>query len=94
MHIEAILRFFETHVLAGPDEPFRIYWTCYRVLEANSDPRAVGVLRAAHQRLLERADAITDAALRRSFLENVATHRAILKATTAVDTKASQVGIR
>jgi predicted ATPase/DNA-binding SARP family transcriptional activator len=94
VHIEAIRRFLETHVLAGPDEPFRIYWTCYRVLEANHDPRAVGVLRAAQQRLLGRADAISDAALRQSFLENVATHRAIRMATTAVDTQASQVRIR
>jgi tetratricopeptide (TPR) repeat protein len=94
VHVEAIVRFLETQVLAGPDEPFRIYWTCYRVLEANNDTRAVRVLRAAHQRLLERADAIADLGLRRSFLENVAAHRAILMATTAVDTKVSQVGIR
>jgi hypothetical protein len=82
VHVEAILRFLETRVLAGPDEPFRIALTCYRVLEANSDPRAVGVLRVAQQRLLERADAIADPALRRSFLENVATHRELMSAAT------------
>jgi predicted ATPase len=91
VQVEAILRYLESHALAGPDEPFRIWLTCYRVLEANSDPRAVGVLRAAHQRLLECADAITDPALRRSFLENVATHRAILEAAATAHTLAPQL---
>jgi tetratricopeptide (TPR) repeat protein len=78
-HVEAILHFLETHALAGPDEPFRIWLTCYRVLEANNDPRAVAVLRTAHQRVLECANAITDPALRRSFLENVTENRALLE---------------
>jgi len=94
VHVETILRFVETNALVGPDEPSRIYWTCQRVLEANHDPRGVPVLRAAQQRLREYAGQIANNDLRRSFLENVATHRAILMATPAVDTKASQVGIR
>ena len=77
-HVEAILtRLTETSGV-GLDEPFDVYLTCYRVLEAIRDPRAVTVLQTARQRLLEYADHIDDAALRQSFLEHVATHRAIL----------------
>ena len=47
----------------------------YRVLDANHDPHAASVLQTAHQLLMDYADHITDETLRRSFLENVATHR-------------------
>ncbi len=66
------------HGLDGTDEPYRIYWTCYRVLAACRGPRAASILRTAHERLQEQASKITDPALRRSFLENVPAHREIL----------------
>jgi hypothetical protein len=50
------------------------------VLEANHDPRAVTILQTAHNLLQEYAIHITDDALRRSFMENVPAHRAILAA--------------
>ena len=78
--VEAILKYLESHPLAGPDEPFRIYLTGYRVLDANHDPRATAVLQTAHDVLHEYADRITDAASRHSFLENVATHRELRRA--------------
>ena len=43
-------------------------------------PRATQVLQTAHRMLLERAERIRDAELRRSFLEDVGAHRAIVQA--------------
>lgn len=37
--------------LDNADEPLRISLTCYKVLHANDDPRAAGVLAAAHATL-------------------------------------------
>ena len=78
--VEAILKVMENHPLVSPDEPFRIYLTCYRVLDANYDPRATTILQTAHHLLHEYANHITDDSLRRSFLENVATHRELVRA--------------
>jgi hypothetical protein len=65
--------------LDGTDEPLRVYLTCYRVLSASQDPRAGEVLDAAYRLLQERATHIDDEDLRRSFLENVAAHREIVR---------------
>ena len=62
----------------GIDEPARIYMTCYHVLRANQDPRAQEILITAHRLVQERAATITNEKMRRSFLENVPTHREIL----------------
>jgi tetratricopeptide (TPR) repeat protein len=67
------------HPLDGTDEPLRIYLTCYRVLRANNDPRAPHVLEDGYNLLQERAARIDDENLRRSYLENVAAHREILR---------------
>jgi tetratricopeptide (TPR) repeat protein len=88
------------HILAGPPigslpQPFfplRIALECYEALRAGGDPRAAEVLRAAHTRLRELATRITDPDRRRSFLENVATHRAILEAAGTAHTLAPQPG--
>ncbi|MGC9357839.1 MAG: ATP-binding protein [Anaerolineae bacterium] len=61
--------------LKGAEEPFWIYLTCYRVLDAAKDPRANEVLAAGHTLLQERAARISDDTLRRSFLEKVPWHR-------------------
>jgi hypothetical protein len=58
--------------------PFYVYLACYRVLAANHDPRAAAVLQTARQRL-HAAAAQLDDALRRSFMEHVATHRELLR---------------
>jgi predicted ATPase/DNA-binding SARP family transcriptional activator len=81
LHIEEILTHLETGgTLHGTIAPFQVYLTCYRVLEANHDPRAQEILTTAHNLLQERAVRITDEELRRSFLENVAAHREIVRA--------------
>jgi tetratricopeptide (TPR) repeat protein len=66
--------------LPQPFFPLRVALECYEALRAGGDPRAGEVLRAAHTRLRELAARIADPHRRRSFLENVATHRAILEA--------------
>jgi len=51
-----------------------------QALHAANDSRAYIVLDRAHARLQERASRITDAAMRRSFLEHVPYHREIVAA--------------
>jgi len=76
-HGEEILAYLESHGLDGTEEPLRIYWVCWQTLRANGDPRADAVRHATRRMLEERAARIRDAALRKSFLENVAVHREI-----------------
>lgn len=78
--VDEILRYLDAHPVIGPEEPFRIYLTCYQVLTAAHDPRAAKLLDKARAQLQERAAAITDEALRASFLNNVAAHRELLAA--------------
>jgi DNA-binding SARP family transcriptional activator len=61
-------------------DPFSVYWACYQVLQVNHNPRAEHILAMAHTLLQEQASKITTESLRRSFLENVVEHRAIVRA--------------
>ncbi|MBE7469693.1 MAG: tetratricopeptide repeat protein [Anaerolineales bacterium] len=72
----------ETEHLYGMREPFRVYLTCYQVLQADQDPRAEDVLATAYRWLQERAAEIVDEQLRRFYLENIPAHREILQAFT------------
>jgi predicted ATPase/class 3 adenylate cyclase len=83
-HVAEILGYLATNTLDGTDEPFRVHMTCYEVLHASHDPRAEMLLRTIHALLRERAAKISDPELRRSFLENVAAHRAIIRAYAAL----------
>jgi tetratricopeptide (TPR) repeat protein len=80
-HVEEIMSYLQGHTLGGGGillaEPARVYLTCYRVLEANGDPRAQDVLEEAYRFLQERAAKISDKGERQSFLENVAANREI-----------------
>ncbi len=78
--VDEILSHLRIHNLHGTEEPFRVYLTCYRVLRANQDPRWEEFLDRAHRLLQEYAASIDDEDRRRSYLENVATHRAIVAA--------------
>jgi tetratricopeptide (TPR) repeat protein len=77
--IEEILDHLKSSTLDGTYEPMRVYLTCYRVLEANQDPRAAEILATAHNLLQERAAKIEDEEMRRSFLENVPAHRELIE---------------
>ncbi|MBN1484877.1 MAG: tetratricopeptide repeat protein [Chloroflexia bacterium] len=84
--IEEVLSHLEEHTLLGVDEPFGTDLTCYHVLQANGDPRAQGILQSAYQKLQAWADRIPDEPARRSFLENVPTHREIVRAWEGLET--------
>jgi len=75
--IEPILPLLTEQAQVGLDEPFTIYLTCHRVLAANQDPRATDVLTQAHRLLRAYVGQMQDAAMRHTFLENVAVHRAV-----------------
>ncbi len=76
--VEEILHHLqEQPQLPGTDEPLRVYLTCYQFLQAINDARAPDILQAASTILQARAASIDDERLRRSFLENVAVHRAL-----------------
>jgi tetratricopeptide (TPR) repeat protein len=78
--VETMLPVLAERARARVLTPFYAYLVCYRVLKATDDPRAATVLQAAQRLLQEYADHITDDALRQSFLENVPTHRELLRA--------------
>lgn len=69
---------------AGTEEPFRVNLTCVQVLEANHDPRSVQLLTRAHDKLLEQATRIKDTEMRRSYRQNVAVHREIVRRVNGV----------
>jgi tetratricopeptide (TPR) repeat protein len=77
--VEAMLPVLAEGPPLGLLEPFDDYLTAYRILAATGDPRASGVLRAGRRLLQAYAERIEDDAIRRSFLEDVATHRELLR---------------
>jgi hypothetical protein len=79
-HVARILSYLHRHSLDGTVEPFRIYMTCYQILQAHGDPRAEHILSQAHRQLQERVSKIGDGTLRRSFLESVPAHREVINA--------------
>lgn len=82
--VETLLHFLTNDSFDGADEPFRIYLTCYRVLQATDDHRATPLLAQANQRLQQFAALITDEPLRHSYLYNVPTHRALVWLTANI----------
>jgi tetratricopeptide (TPR) repeat protein len=66
--------------LDGTEYPRLVQLTCHQTLGRASDPRATHWLASAHTALMVQADAITDAAVRRSFLQDIPWHREIVMA--------------
>ena len=84
-HVDEIVTHLEAGgSLDGAFEPFRIYLTCFQVLETSQDDRAATVLASAYRQLQAQAAQIGDEELRRSFLENVAAHRELAAAVERV----------
>ena len=79
-YVDEILDHLETGSVDGTEDPFFIYLICYQVLQASGDSRATEVLSTAHDLLQTRAQGIADERLRRSFLQNVPSHREIVHA--------------
>lgn len=76
--------------LYGAREPFRVYLTCYQVLQAGQKPQAGEVLTTAHHLLQQRAAAIEDERLRRCFFENIPAHRELVRLKTFVEEMGNQ----
>lgn len=77
---QAVLVDLSPSAPTGLDDLPGIYWACYRVLEALQDARASQVLAWGYQLIEIRAAWIEAEAQRRSFWENVPSHRAIREA--------------
>lgn len=73
-----ILDALDRHDTSGVEEPLRLLLSCYEALHAAGDPRAPALIRQAHEQLQRRAGAIPDPSARRRFLQEVATHQAIV----------------
>lgn len=80
---EILAHLKENWTLDGVESPFRVYLTCYQVLQKQQDGRAQAILQKAHSRLQEQAAEIVDEPLRYAFLHNVAAHRQIITEFTA-----------
>jgi tetratricopeptide (TPR) repeat protein len=64
----------------GTEEPLRIALTCWEVMRASNDPRAMSLLEDAHAGLQSQAAQIAESRLRESFVHAVPHHRAIEEA--------------
>jgi len=81
-YAEECLAHIEARGVDGIEQIFEVYLACVRILEACGDvytEQAREILEQAYTLLMERADKIGDEALRRSFLENVPTHRELMR---------------
>jgi class 3 adenylate cyclase len=89
----AIAESLLAHVAGGGTfegaDPRLVRYTAQRVLARAGDARASEMLAQVHAELDARASTIGDLALRRSFLENVPHHRAIVAAWRAAGGKAA-----
>jgi ADP-ribose pyrophosphatase YjhB (NUDIX family) len=79
-HVEEVLDHLDTSGPEGIPELLMVYLNCYRVLQAAGDLWAGSILDTAYEHLQENAAKIDDERLRRSYLENVTTHREIVEA--------------
>jgi predicted ATPase len=66
--------------LEGTESRCLVELTCHQALARAGDPRADEWLVRAHGALMAQAEAITDAALRQGFLQNIPWHREIVAA--------------
>jgi tetratricopeptide (TPR) repeat protein len=79
---EKILQFLESgSSLDGTEEPLRIYYTCYQILEKRQDPRSKQILHTAIKLLDAQVSRFSDDEARRRYIENIPWRRAIQDAT-------------
>jgi len=78
-HVGEVWNYLQTSS-QGMEFPILDYQTCADVFDKSGDSeKAVMALQAGYQTLMERADRISDPAWRKSFLENVPEHRALVE---------------
>ena len=81
---EKILTFFEAgSVLDGTDEPLRVYYACYLLLEKKQDLRSRRILKDAMQLLEAQVSNFSDDNARRRYIENIPWRRALWNAAQA-----------
>jgi len=77
-YVEIVLGYLENGgSLDGTEEPLRICWSLWNILQQAEDARAIGLLAGTYRQLQERAESISDKQMRRTFLSNVPHNRAI-----------------
>ena len=78
---EKILAFLESgSTLDGTEEPLRVYYACYQILERKQDPRARQILQAAMQLLETQVSKFSDENTRKRYIENIPWRRALNEA--------------
>lgn len=78
---EKVLRFLESgSTLDGTEEPLRVYYTCYRLLQEKQHPSAQQILETANRLLEDQVSKLRDEAARTSFIENFPWRRALYRA--------------
>jgi tetratricopeptide (TPR) repeat protein len=76
---EGIFSYLSTHGGKGMESPIWAYQTCADIFDAlNESEQARAAVEAGYRALMEQAEKIDDPDWRKSFLENVAEHRAII----------------
>jgi tetratricopeptide (TPR) repeat protein len=79
--VEKIVSFIEGgSTLDGTEEPLRIYYACYRLLEQKQDPRSQQILQTAINLLEAQVSKFHDEHARRLFIENFPWRRALYHA--------------
>jgi DNA-binding SARP family transcriptional activator/predicted ATPase/Flp pilus assembly protein TadD len=78
--VEPIAMHLLHNELEGVEEPLRVYWTVFQVMQATNDPRAQPILARAVARLHQSADQISDPVSRQRYLTQVDAHHRLLHA--------------
>jgi len=68
--------------LNGTDEPLRVYYQCFRLLEKIQDPRSTQVLRSASDMLESQLSKLKDEHSRKMYVENVPWRLALANAAS------------
>ena len=76
--VDRILGFLEGgSALDGTDEPLRVYYACYLLLEKKQDPRSNEILQTAMNLLEAQVSKFKDEPARKRYIENIPWRRAI-----------------
>ena len=70
-YTEEIFQIISEKALNGPDRPFWVYLTAYRVLSRTKDQRAFKIIETAYTCIHQRAETIPDATLRETYLGTI-----------------------
>lgn len=93
-HVESILSRLENGRPEGIEEPLRVYWTIYQVLERTNDPRADDILQVGIQLLETQVSRFSDEAMCRRYIDNFPWRRALWRAYAAQSTAQNRLADR